>query len=199
MTDDRRRAAHADETLFRRMAEGDEAALRLLYDRWGARVHAVAYWILGDEDEAEDVVEETFWQAWRAAGKYDERRGAGAAWLLMIARCRALDHLRRRRRLAGWLSSPSTVEALVETACRGRNDAPHDEAERGERACELAAALETLEPEQRAAVELAFLGGLSHTEVAVKLAQPLGTVKTRIRLAMQKLRERLATLEEEPS
>src|SRR6476661_7993596 len=89
-----------DALLFRRMADGDEAALGVLYDRWADRVHTVAFWILKDTDEAEDVVEETFWQVWRSAARYDARRSSGATWLILIARSRALDRLRAQRRRA---------------------------------------------------------------------------------------------------
>ena len=107
MTDSRheppaRSSARArDHDLLQRVAEGDEAALAGLYDRWAARVRDVAHWILQDEDEADDVVEETFWQVWRTAGRYDWRRAAGSTWLAIIARSRALDRLRARRRAGG--------------------------------------------------------------------------------------------------
>src|ERR1041385_5297730 len=89
-----------DRRLVARMAAGDESALGTFYDRWVGVVHALAVRIVGDPDEAEDVVEETFWQAWRRAGAYDEARGGVSTWLLIIARARALDrrrHLARRR------------------------------------------------------------------------------------------------------
>ena len=194
------RVPHEDDhALFQRMAEGDESALAALYDKWGHRVHTVAFWILRDTDEAEDVVEETFWQAWRTAANYDGRRGAGSTWLMMIARSRALDRLRRQRRRAGWLAAPSTMNALLDGPEVAGTHLPGAQAERTEFYTELAAALAALPLEQREVVEMAFFGGLSHAEIAAQSAQPLGTVKTRIRLAMQKLRERLAFLREESS
>jgi len=179
------------------MADGDESALAALYDEWGHRVHSVAFWILQDADEAEDIVEETFWQAWRMASRYDPRRSAAATWLVMIARSRALDRLRALRRRAAWTSAPSTTLTLLDEAAAAGPRLPGAQPDRTERDSELVSALGALPPEQREALELAFFGGLSHAEIAATTAQPLGTVKTRIRLAMQKLRQRLAHLREE--
>src|SRR5215210_5063171 len=120
MTTDQRQAlfpstAHdPDAALLRRMADGDESALAALYDRWVDRVHTVAFWILKDRDEAEDVVEETFWQVWRTAARYDFARSAGSTWLMLIARSRALDRLRAQRRRADWTAAPSTAGAMLE-------------------------------------------------------------------------------------
>ncbi len=179
------------------MADGDEAALALLYDQWSQRVHNLAFWILKDGDEAEDVVEETFWQAWRTASRYDERRGGASTWLLMIARSRALDRLRARRRLVDWTASPATTSAFLDLAGAAKPEAPDDRSETAERQLTVAAALGALPLEQRQALELAFFGGLSHSEIAAHMAEPLGTVKTRIRLAMQKLRQLLKPLRED--
>jgi len=186
-----------DRVLLRRMADGDESALAVLYDGWCERVHTLAFWILKDPDEAEDVVEETFWQAWRTAGRYDSRRGAGSTWLIMIARSRALDRLRARRRWADWTAAPGNTSVLLEKTAAVSGEIPDAHSERTERQAAVAAALDGLPPEQRRVVELAFFGGLSHSEIAEQMAEPLGTVKTRIRLAMQKLRQRLAFLREE--
>lgn len=181
--------------LLSRMADGDESALATLYDRWGEHVHTAAFWILKDSDEAEDVVEETFWQAWRSAKQYDERRASGLTWLMMIARSRALDRLRSLRRRAEWAAAPATTAVLLDEALSRRPEGPNLGDAR--RDVELASALGALPSEQRQAIELAFLGGLSHSEIAAQTAQPLGTVKTRIRLAMEKLRERLSLLRDE--
>jgi RNA polymerase sigma-70 factor (ECF subfamily) len=178
------------------MADGDESGLAALYDRWVDRVHTVAYWILKDADEAEDVVEETFWQAWRTAARYDGTRSAGSTWLVMIARSRALDRLRAQRRRADWTGAPSTAGALLDEAM-DRESGTTPSPERGERSAALVEAIGALPSEQRQALELAFFGGLSHSEIAAQTAQPLGTVKTRIRLAMEKLRQRLGFLRDE--
>ena len=186
-----------DRVLLRRIADGDESALAALYDGWSERVHTIAFWILKDPDEAEDIVEETFWQAWRTASRYDSRRGAGSTWLIMIARSRALDRLRARRRWADWTAMPGNTGLLLEKTAAVSAEIPDAHTERTERQAALAAALEGLPAEQRQAVEMAFFGGLSHSEIAEQTAEALGTVKTRIRLAMQKLRQRLAFLREE--
>ena len=185
-----------DRDLLRRMADGDEAALGALYDQWSERVHTLALWILKDADEAEDVVEETFWQLWRTAGRYDGKRAAGSTWVMMIARSRALDRLRSRRRRADWIAAPATVNALSEQTGAPPSEAPGAELDNGYRHARLASALRALPAEQRTAVELAYFEGLSHGEIADRTSQPLGTVKTRIRLGMQKLRQGLQSLRE---
>lgn len=186
-----------EHALLRRVADGDETALAALYDKWSQRVHTVAYWILRDPDEAEDVVEETFWQVWRTANQYNRRRAAASTWLVMIARSRALDRLRARRRKVTWTDGLATTHATWDgREAEGLED-PDGHQGRTELHAALSAALGELPSEQRQALELAFFGGLSHAEIAGRTAQPLGTVKTRIRLAMQKLRQRLALLRDE--
>src|SRR4051812_21116770 len=165
--------------LLHRMADGDESALAALYDQWSGKVHTLAFWILQDSDDAEDVVEETFWQVWRTAGQFDPGRASAAGWLMMIARTRALDRLRaQRRRVVRTVASASDFSEALQP----------DPIE-----CEpkLAEALGALPTEQREALQLAFFGGLSHSEIAARTAEPLGTVKTRIRLAVEKLRQSL--------
>jgi RNA polymerase sigma-70 factor (ECF subfamily) len=188
--------ADSDAALVARMAAGDEEALGALYDRWATTVHTLAYYLLGQADEAEDAVEETFWQAWREAGKYDASRGAVSTWLSTIARSRALDRQRaRRRRNEEPLQNASSTSAEDSSA---RADAPalaadpQHEAEQSERARDIAIALAKLPAEQREVIELAYFGGLSQSEIAAKTSLPLGTVKTRARLALEKLRAPLA-------
>jgi RNA polymerase sigma-70 factor (ECF subfamily) len=193
------RRVEGDVTLVALMANGDEQALAALYDRWVPMVHTLAYHLLGDADEAEDAVEETFWQAWRQAARYEASRGAVSTWLSTIARSRALDRLRaRRRRAEGSYDGPSTKASPL----GGFADAPspignpqHD-SEKSERARDVAAALTKLPPEQREVIVLAYFGGLSHSEIAEKTSLPLGTVKTRARLALDKLRAGLAAHDE---
>jgi RNA polymerase sigma-70 factor (ECF subfamily) len=185
-----------DRELLRRVADRDQAALGALYDRWSERVHSLALWILNDADDAEDVVEETFWQVWRKAGGYDSSRSAGSSWLMMIARSRALDRLRMRRRRADWTAAPATVIALTDLAGSALSEAPGSGLEWADQQSQLASALNALPPEQRAALEMAYFEGLSHGEIAERTSQPLGTVKTRIRLAMKKLRQGLASTRE---
>lgn len=199
-----RRAAPAaeradDGALIARMAAGDERALGALYDRWSPAVYALALGIVGGRDDAEDVVEETFWQAWRGAERYASSRGAVATWLLTIARSRALDRrraMRRRREETLADAPPEDAPSVAPAEIAPAASDPAQAAELAERRAMVAAALGELPREQREALELAYFGGLSQTEIAARTSEPLGTVKTRIRLAMQKLRERLAPLRE---
>ncbi len=184
-----------DAALVRRMAAGDESALGLLYDRWSPLLHSVARRILSDPDDAEEVLEETFWQAWRQAGRYEEGRGGVSTWLTMMVRSRALDRVRARGRVREerWavLPEPSTAEGLADAPA-----APDAFAEQSEERRLIQAAVAQLPPEQRETVELAYFRGMSQSEIAAALGQPLGTVKTRARLALQKLRESLVVLRE---
>jgi RNA polymerase sigma-70 factor, ECF subfamily len=178
------------------MARGEEAALGALYDLWSGRVHTLAFWILKDADDAEDVVEETFWQIWRTAHKYHGGRSAGSTWIMMIARSRALDRLRARKRRADWTAAPGTVNALQEQAGDAPSESPGSRLDSADAEAQVVAALADLPAEQRTALELAYFEGLSHAEIAERTSQPLGTVKTRIRLAIQKLRQGLDSLRE---
>jgi RNA polymerase sigma-70 factor (ECF subfamily) len=178
-----------DAALVARMRAGDDQALARLYDRWARPAYALILQIVRDPDDADDTLEETFYQAWRQAGRFDPARGTVATWLLTIARSRALDRVRSYRRLR---EEPLTADGGALQAVIVADSA--EEAERRER---VAAALQTLPPEQREVVELAYFSGLSQTEIAERTGQPLGTVKTRTRLAGQKLRERLAVFRDD--
>jgi len=187
--------SETDAALVARMAAGDEQALGVLYDRWATTVHTLAYYLLGQADEAEDAVEETFWQAWREAGRYDASRGAVSTWLSTIARSRALDRQRARKRRAEEPLenvTPSSDGTGGVAGSRAPAPNPQQEAEAAERARDIAVALERLPAEQREVIELAYFGGLSQSEIATRTSLPLGTVKTRARLALEKLRAPLA-------
>jgi RNA polymerase sigma-70 factor, ECF subfamily len=182
-----------DPALVRRMTFGDEAALGELYDRWSGLVHSVVMRITRDPDDAAEVVEEAFWQAWRQADRFEAGRGGVGAWLTTIARSRALDRVRARGRIR-----EETVEVMPEPAASGDPSLdPSAAAEIDERRRLVLAAVSRLPADQRQTVEMAYFGGLSQSEIAETLGQPLGTVKTRARLALQKLREALGTLREE--
>lgn len=182
--------ATRDPALIDRMRRGDESALAELYDRWSDRVHSLAVHLLRDARDAEDIVEETFWQAWRGASRYDAARGAVGTWLLTICRSRALDRVRARRRHPE--NAPLDDAPLIADPSAD----PSDVMAAGETSQLVRAALVELPAEQRQAVELAYFLGLSQSEIAERTGQPLGTIKTRVRLAMNKLRERLAPLKE---
>ena len=173
-----------DAALIRRMVDADETALGALYDRWVRSLYSLVLHLLRDPDEAEDVVEETFWQAWRKAGSYEPSKGAVSTWLLTIGRRKALDRLRtRKRNREDTTAAESTFDDLP-----SKSEDPASEAEGSELRESIRAALKELPPEQREVLELGYFSGLSQAEIAEATRQPLGTIKTRMRLAMQKLR-----------
>jgi RNA polymerase sigma-70 factor (ECF subfamily) len=190
----------SDAELIRRMQGGDETALTAFYDRWIPIVSALLSRMLRSASDVEDVAEETFWQAWRQADRFVAERGSPQTWLLTIARSRALDRLRSLRRLR----EDSMEEGMLDVGGPGSTDTmvrsssdPALDAEQAERRTLVVAALAELPKEQREALELGYFGGLSQSEIAERTGQPLGTIKTRMRLAMQKLRERLSPLRED--
>jgi RNA polymerase sigma-70 factor (ECF subfamily) len=169
-----------DEELLKRIAAGDSPAFAQFYDRHAPRVLGQLRQLLGPQ-QAEDVLQETFLQVWSRAHQYDPARAPALAWVALIARSRALDYLKRRR-------PEGALAPGQEPACL------HDPAgllERLEAGDRLRRALEQLPEAQRSAITLAALGGLTHDEVAREQGLPLGTVKTRIRLGMQRLRQLL--------
>ena len=187
-------SAPDDAQLLRQMAAGNEQALGAFYDRWHPLVHGVVLRVLRSADDVEDVVEETFWQAWRQAGRYESSRGAVQTWILTIARSRALDRVRltSRRR-----EEPIDGERSEQVLQLATESDPSMDAESAERRKLVVAAMADLPGEQREALELGYFGGLSQSEIADRTGQPLGTIKTRMRLAMQKLRSSLQVLREE--
>ena len=172
------------------MARGEERAASELYDRHATIMFGLAIRMVGESADAEEVVLDAFSQAWRDAARYDTTRGTVAGWLTTIVRTRALDLIRARGRRA-----KMTDNAASQTGAPAGMGEGFPEPDRlvvnGERATAIAAALSTLPDAQRRAIELAFFEGLTHHEVAERLREPLGTVKTRIRLGMQKLRDML--------
>jgi len=176
-----------DQAALARMAQGDGDAVAELYDRHARPIYSLALRVLGDATEAEDVVQEVFAQAWRQAGRYSASRGAVAAWLLTLARSRAIDRLRAKRVRPSGVVDDRAVDQVADAG------PPADtQVLSSEQVSRVRAALDELPLLQRAAIELAYFEGLTHAEIAARLEQPLGTVKTRIRLAMTKLRDVLA-------
>jgi len=169
----------ASQTLLRRLAAGDQQALGEFYDLHAGLVNGLALRILRDASDAEDVVQEVFVQVWRQASRFDPSRGTPEAWLCTMARTRALDRLRRRasRREEPEEAAPAT------TTTPGSAEA-----------IAVRKALGGLSADQRRALELAYYEGLTQSEIAERLGEPLGTVKTRIRTAMIRLREVLGPL-----
>jgi RNA polymerase sigma-70 factor (ECF subfamily) len=180
------RAARPDADLVARIADRDEAALAVLYDRFAGTLLAIGTRILGSAGEAEDVVQEVFLQVWRQAGRYDPARASVSGWLSLITRSRAIDRLRNRR-----VGERTATDAYAE---RPESDASPEGATNvlfAERRTRIAEALRDLPAEQREVIQLAFFEGLTQNEIAVRTATPLGTVKTRTLLALKKLRNAL--------
>ncbi len=183
--------AARDAAIVGRMASGDESALGELYDRWVDAVIALVARIVRDAPEAEEVVEVVFWQAWQQAGRFTADRGTVGAWLLAMARSRSLDRLRSLRRRRD--EQPADESIFERQPAAGD---PLSNLDASDRAAQVIGALQRLPVEQREVLELAYFEGLSQTEIAERLALPLGTVKTRARLALRKLRDRLDALRE---
>jgi RNA polymerase sigma-70 factor (ECF subfamily) len=177
----------ADEEVMQLVQRGDPRAFELLYDRHGGAAYSLAYRIAGRQGVAEDVVQEALLSIWRNRLRYDKTRGSVRTWILGIVHHRAIDGLRRnsvhdRRR--------ATLEVVEERfEARERTDV---EVARREEARNVRGALETLPDEQRRTIELAYFGGFTHTQIAEMLDEPVGTVKGRMRLGLDKMRRQLA-------
>jgi RNA polymerase sigma-70 factor (ECF subfamily) len=176
--------ATAGEDLIRRMSAGDRDAFTRFYDRYSPLVFPLILRIVRDRADAADVLQDVFWEAWQGAGSYDSRRGTPEAWMIMRARTRAIDRIRAVRRRGETFVAP-VDEGLTPAPPEAGGDA----AERAEDRGIVRSALDALPPPQREAIELAYYAGLTQTEIAERLQQPLGTVKTRIRLGLERLRD----------
>jgi RNA polymerase sigma-70 factor (ECF subfamily) len=167
-----------DASLVGAIRSGDESAMAALYDRYSALVYSVGLRVLGDTGRAEDVLQEVFIQLWRNPGVFDSSRGNLGAWLAVIARNRAIDALRKRR--------PETdiadVVVSVEPDLAG-------DAERARAMEKVRSTLGGMPAAQRSALEMAYFEGLTHTEIAARTGEPLGTIKTRIRAGLIALRK----------
>jgi len=182
------RSLPGDGDLLARLEVRDEFALAALYDRHSAYAHAIALRILGAPDEAEEVTQDVFWRLWKGNIRYDSSRGRFSTWLYAMTRNRSLDRLRARRR------QPAT-DPMPETPVFRAPEDPEDEAGAAQKRRRVLAALSALPDEQRRAIELCFYEGLTHREAAERLKEPLGTVKGRVKLAMDKLRVSLRGIE----
>jgi len=172
----------ADGSLISAVRSGDAGAMAALYDRYSSIVYSVALRVLGESSSAEDVLQEVFMQLWRNPGRFDASRGSLGPWLAVIARNRAIDALRKRHPE----SDVDDVVVSVEPDLAG-------EAERSRAMEKVRGALAAMPAAQRSALEMAFFEGLTHTEIAEKTGEPLGTVKTRIRGGLLALRKVVAT------
>ncbi len=175
-----------DRDLMRRVADRDGGAFASLFERHAPVTLGLLQRILGARGEAEEVLQETFLQIWMQADRYDGVRSTPRGWILMLARSRALDRLRRRE------SSRRREEAVSGEAGDAVSPLGTERLESLEVKHQVSSALGALSPDQRRCIELAFFEGLTHTQIAERLAAPLGTVKSRILLGMSKLRQALS-------
>jgi len=184
---DEKKVEREDHDLIRRMASRDATPLDAFYERYNRLAFSLVLRIAGNPADAEEVLADTFWQVWQQSDKYDASRGKPVAWLLTIAHTRAIDRIRSSNRL-----QVKNEEFLLEPQNR-----PATASIRPERyvAAEIRTAVQealaTLSEQQRAPLEMAYFQGMSHTEIAAALGQPLGTVKDRIRTGLGHLRKRL--------
>ena len=183
-----------DRELVGRMAGGEDRALGDLYDRYGKTLYALALAIVREPADAEEVVVDAFGQAWRSAASFDPARGSVGAWLATIARSRALDLVRARGRRAKVHERAALLSDGVATPIASPGIDPGRGAEQSEARHLVGRALGALPEPQRMAIELAYFEGLTQSEIAERLAEPLGTIKTRMRAGMEKLRGLLGPL-----
>ncbi len=182
----------ADEVaLITRIAQQDETALSLLYDRYARVLYAVAHKSLGSPEECEEVVLDVFAQVWRIADRYDAQKARVDTWLFMMTRSRVMDRLRKMQRSAKVVAA-SEQDAEIQESTPGVD--PIDAVVISERRSQVMAALQQIPPEQQQVMELAYYQGLSQSEIAIRTGLSLGTVKTRMRLGLNKLRVSLANI-----
>ena len=174
----------AGEDFIRRMAAGDRDAFGRFYDRYAPLVFPLILRIVRDRADAADVLQDVFWEAWRGASAYDPTRGTPEAWMITRARTRAIDRIRAVRR-RGETFLPPVDEGLAPASPEVGGDAAKRAGDRGV----IRTALDHLPGVQREVIELAYYAGLTQTEIAERLQQPLGTIKTRIRLGLERLRD----------
>ncbi|HJU44667.1 MAG TPA: sigma-70 family RNA polymerase sigma factor [Vicinamibacterales bacterium] len=173
-----------DLEMLRRIAAGESAALGELYDRYGSLSYALALRIVGNAGDAEEIVQDVFLHVWRQSERYDPARATLTGWILMLTRSRAIDRLRARQ--ARPPLAPHDLDWSQAAADNQEVTAITQEA-----ATRVKAALEALPQAMRQAIELAYYDGLTHSEIAERLQEPLGTVKSRLRAALLRLRETL--------
>jgi RNA polymerase sigma-70 factor (ECF subfamily) len=176
----------ADEDLMQLVRKGEAEAFELVYERHATAAFSLAYRMTGTRNVAEDVVQEAFLSLWRAGARYDRTRGSVRTWVLGIVHNRAIDALRRSMVHERRRASDEGIERLESSDRTDVEAARHDEAR------EVRDALDSLPPEQSKVIELAYFGGFSHSEIAEMLQTPIGTVKGRMRLGLEKLRGRLS-------
>jgi RNA polymerase sigma-70 factor (ECF subfamily) len=180
----------ADEDLMQLVQRGDPRAFELVYDRHSGAAFSLAYRMVGRGNVAEDVVQEAFLSIWRSGARYERARGSVRTWVLGIVHHRAIDQLRRSSVHDKRRASDEGLEERLESGERTDN-----EVARREEAASIRSAMDSLPADQSHVIELAYFGGFTHTEIAGILEAPVGTVKGRMRLGLEKLRNQLRTLE----
>jgi RNA polymerase sigma-70 factor, ECF subfamily len=170
-------------SLISQIADGDESAFATFYQRLSSSLYGMAYRMMNDAKEAEDVLQEGFTYIWRRAGSFDPSRSTAFAWAVMIVRNKAIDRLRVRQR------SERLRERAEESLVQQTDESSAEEPALRERSAIVRSALQQIPQEQREALELAFFGGLTHEEIAERLTTPLGTIKARIRRGLLRLRD----------
>jgi RNA polymerase sigma factor (sigma-70 family) len=180
------RAVDADQRLMRSFAQRDPAAAEILYRRFAGRIYGLGLVMLGNDAAAQDLVQDTYVKLWRSADRYDRSRGALETWVLLIARSLAIDAIRRR------VLEARTLERSEPPPQADQEPGPDDRAVTRDLTEQARRAMAQLPPEQRAALELAYLGGKTSTEISDLEGIPVGTAKTRIRAALLRLREAMA-------
>ena len=189
------RRAEEDAALVAALGEEEVGALEQLYDRYSALVFSVALRVLYDHALAEDVTQEVFLRIWRQPASFDPQRGRFISWVSSVARNRALDEQRRRSRRRR--AEDQDDEPVLRLPAEGRDDDPAHEAVLADERRRIRAAMQDLPDAQRTVIELAYFGGFTQIEIAEQTGDPLGTIKTRVRLGMRKLREALTDLVEQ--
>jgi RNA polymerase sigma-70 factor (ECF subfamily) len=178
----------ADEELMPLIGDKDPEAFEVFYDRHGGVAYSLAYRILGERSAAEDCTQEAFISIWKSGARFDRTRGSVRSWTLSIVRNRAIDALRSKAGKAPKLTFDD--DAILESQASG--ELTETEAMRHETATEVRGALEQLPGDQSKVIELAYFGGFSQSEIAAMLNVPLGTIKGRMRLGLEKIRGQLA-------
>jgi RNA polymerase sigma-70 factor, ECF subfamily len=178
-----------NEALLPSVARGETTAFEALYDRHSSTLYALLLRILSNPEDAQEVLQETFVKAWTNARMFDSTRGSEIAWLISIARSRGIDKLRSRK-IRGDRENDAGREISIHSSFV-ESTTGADMAVRSQESSAVRSALSELPDAQRVALELAYFEGLSQSEIAAKLGEPLGTIKTRMQLGMKKLRERL--------
>ena len=186
---DSRESTSIDADLLTLVAKGDRRAFGQLYDRSSQVLFTLSLKILGDREEAEDLLQEVYTEVWRKSVRYDERRGPPLAWLVTLTRSRGIDRIRARASRGHGMTESIEDAPIADT--QGHDPTPFDQRADAEVRAFVMKALIELPAAQRQALELSYYEGLSHSEIAERLREPVGTIKTRIKLGMSKLKTAL--------